>query len=146
MGGFWNVYWDEVMLGLLIIAASAILFVFARDMNVLALGEEEAIHLGVSTEKTKRILLLVSTFITAIAVSIAGCIGFVGLVVPHIVRIVTGPDHRILLPASMIAGAILLMLADTFARSFPSEIPVGIITSFIGAPFFIYLLRRRTRI
>ena len=146
MGGLWNVYWDDVRLGLLIILAALVLFIFARDMNVMTLGEEEAVHLGVSTEKTKRVLLLISTFITAIAVSIAGCIGFIGLIVPHIVRIITGPDHRILLPASMVAGAILLLAADTFARTLPTKIPVGIVTSFIGAPFFIYLLRRRTRV
>ncbi|MDO5845860.1 MAG: iron chelate uptake ABC transporter family permease subunit [Methanocorpusculum sp.] len=146
MGGFWNIYWDDVWLGLLIPAASIVLFVFARDMNVLTLGEEEAVHLGVATEKTKRFLLLISAFITAIAVSLAGCIGFIGLIIPHIVRIITGPDHRILLPASMLAGAILLLWADTAARTLPTEIPVGIITAFFGAPFFIYLLRRRTRV
>lgn len=146
MGGFWNVYWDDVILGLLIPAACVPLFVFSRDLNVMALGEEEAIHLGVNTEKTKRILLLVSSFITGIAVSIAGCIGFIGLIIPHVVRMITGPDHRILLPASMMTGAILLMWADTAARTLPVEIPVGIITAFFGAPFFIYLLRGRTRV
>ena len=93
MGGFWNVYWDDVILGLLIPAACVVVFVFSRDLNVMALGEEEAVHLGVNTEKTKRILLLVSSFITGIAVSIAGCIGFVGLIIPHIMRILTGPFH-----------------------------------------------------
>ena len=146
MGGFWNVYWDDVLLGLLIIAAAAVLFIFSRDMNVLSLGEEEAVHLGVSTEKAKRLFLLLSAFITAISVSIAGCIGFVGLIIPHIMRLLTGPDHRILLPASMLAGAILLVLADTLSRSLPTELPVGIITAILGAPFFIYLLRRRTKI
>ncbi|HJJ36765.1 MAG TPA: iron chelate uptake ABC transporter family permease subunit [Methanocorpusculum sp.] len=146
MGGLWNVYWPDVLLGLLILVGAVVLFIFARDMNVLSLGEEEAVHLGVNTERTKRILLLVSAFITAIAVSIAGCIGFVGLIIPHIIRLLTGPDHRILLPASMMAGAILLVLADTFSRTLPTELPVGIITAFLGAPFFIYLLRRRTRI
>ena len=146
MGGFWNIYWDDVLLGMLIPLACILLFVFSRDLNVMALGEEEAIHLGVNTEKTKRILLLVSSFITGIAVSIAGCIGFIGLIIPHVMRILTGPDHRILLPASMMAGAILLMWADTAARTLPVEIPVGIITAFFGAPFFIYLLRGRTRI
>lgn len=146
MGGFWNVYWDDVLLGLLIPAACVVLFVFSRDLNVMALGEEEAVHLGVNTERMKRILLLVSSFITGIAVSIAGCIGFVGLIIPHVMRILTGPDHRILLPASMMAGAILLMWADTAARTLPVEIPVGIITAFFGAPFFIYLLRGRTRV
>jgi len=146
MGGFWNMYWDDVSLALLIPAAAVILYIFSRDLNVMALGEEEAIHLGVNTERTKKILLMVSTFITAIAVSVSGCIGFVGLIIPHIMRIFTGPDHRILLPASMLAGSILLMWADTFARTMPVEIPVGIITAFLGAPFFIYLLRRRTRV
>ncbi len=146
MGGFWNIYWDDVLLGMLIPLACVLLFVFSRDLNVMALGEEEAIHLGVNTEKTKRILLLVSSFITGIAVSIAGCIGFIGLIIPHVMRILTGPDHRILLPASMMAGAILLMWADTAARTLPVEIPVGIITAFFGAPFFIYLLRGRTRL
>ncbi|MDD4132751.1 MAG: iron chelate uptake ABC transporter family permease subunit [Methanocorpusculum sp.] len=146
MGGFWNMYWDDVRLALLIPVAAIILYVFSRDLNVMALGEEEAIHLGVNTERTKKILLLVSTFITAIAVSVSGCIGFVGLIIPHIMRIFTGPDHRILLPASMLAGSILLIWADTVARSLPIEIPVGIITAFLGAPFFIYLLRRRTRV
>ena len=146
MGGFWNIYWDDVGLALLIPVAAIILYVFSRDLNVMALGEEEAIHLGVNTERTKKILLLVSTFITAIAVSVSGCIGFIGLIIPHIMRIFTGPDHRILLPASILAGSILLIWADTVARTLPIEIPVGIITAFLGAPFFIYLLRRRTRV
>ncbi len=146
MGGFWNMYWDDVGLALLIPVAAVILYIFSRDLNVMALGEEEAIHLGVNTERTKKILLMISTFITAIAVSISGCIGFVGLIIPHIMRIFTGPDHRILLPASMLAGSILLIWTDTFARTLPVEIPVGIVTAFLGAPFFIYLLRRRTRV
>jgi ABC-type Fe3+-siderophore transport system, permease component len=123
-----------------------VLFFFSRDLNILTLGEEDAIHLGVNTEGLKKILLLVSAFITAIAVSISGCIGFVGLIIPHIMRTLTGPDHRILLPASMLSGALLLIWADTVARTLPAEIPVGIITAFLGAPFFIYLLRRRTKI
>jgi iron complex transport system permease protein len=146
MGGFWNIYWDDVALGLLLPLACVVVYYFSRDQNVMALGEEEAVHLGVNTEKTKRWLLLISAFITGIAVSIAGSIGFVGLIVPHIMRIATGPDHRILLPASMMAGAILLMWADTAARTLPVEIPVGIITAFLGAPFFVYLLRGRTRV
>jgi len=145
MGGLWNVYWSSVLVGLLILVGAILLFFFSRDLNILSLGEEEAVHMGVSTEKTKRWLLLISAFITAIAVSIGGCIGFVGLLIPHIVRLITGPNHKILLPASFIAGAILLVLADTLARSFPTEIPVGIITAFFGVPFFIYLLRKRSR-
>ena len=144
MGGLWNVYWDDVLLELLILAGSFVLLFFSRDMNILSLGEEEAVHMGISTEKTKRWLLLISAFITAIAVSIGGCIGFVGLIIPHIVRLLTGPDHKILIPASMLAGALLLVLADTLSRCLPTEIPVGIVTAFFGAPFFIYLLRRRS--
>lgn len=146
MGGLWNMAWSDVAIGLLILAGCAVLFFFSRDLNILTLGEEDAIHLGVNTERLKKLLLLISAFITAIAVSISGCIGFIGLIIPHIMRIFTGPDHRILLPASMIAGAILLLWADTLARTLPTEIPVGIITAFLGAPFFIYLLRRRTKI
>lgn len=146
MGGLSDIFWDKVEISLLIFIGIFILFIFTRDMNILSLGEEEAIHMGINVEKTKGILLLVSTFITAIAVSIAGCIGFVGLIIPHIMRLITGPDHRILLPASMLAGAILLIFADTISRSLPSELPVGIITALLGAPFFIFLLRRRTRI
>lgn len=146
MGGLWNMSWNDVLLGLLILIGGFILFIFSRDLNIMTLGEEEAVHLGVNTEKTKKILLMVSAFITAIAVSVSGCIGFIGLIVPHVMRIFTGPDHRLLLPVSMLAGSILLLWADTFARTLPVEIPVGIVTAFIGAPFFIYLLRRRTKV
>ncbi|MDV0443152.1 FecCD family ABC transporter permease [Methanorbis rubei] len=145
MGGLWNIHWNSVYLALLIPLACILVFFFSRDLNIMALGEEDAVHLGVNTEKTKRILLLASAFISAIAVSIAGCIGFIGLIVPHIMRTVLGPDHRTLIPGSMMAGALLLIWADTVARTLPAEVPVGIITAFFGAPFFIYLLRRRTR-
>lgn len=146
MGGLSNMYWDDILVGLLILVGCVVLFIFSRDLNILTLGEEEAIHLGVNTEITKRVLLIVSAFITGIAVSISGCIGFIGLIIPHIMRMFTGPDHRILIPASMIAGSVLLLWADTLARALPVEIPVGIITAFLGAPFFIYLLRRRTKL
>ncbi|HJJ47371.1 MAG TPA: iron chelate uptake ABC transporter family permease subunit [Methanocorpusculum sp.] len=146
MGGLWNMSWSQVGTGLLVLIGCAVLFFFSRDLNILTLGEEDAIHLGVNTERLKKLLLLVSAFITAVAVSISGCIGFVGLIIPHIMRSFTGPDHRILLPASMLSGALLLIWADTLARTLPAEIPVGIITAFLGAPFFIYLLRRRTKV
>lgn len=146
MGGLWNMAWIDVSIGLFILAGCVVLFFFSHDLNILTLGEEDAIHLGVNIEQLKKILLLVSAFITAIAVSISGCIGFIGLIIPHIMRVFTGPDHRILLPASMLAGAVLLLWADTFARTLPTEIPVGIITAFLGTPFFIYLLRRKTKI
>ncbi|MBP2146507.1 iron complex transport system permease protein [Methanofollis sp. W23] len=145
MGGLWNVWWDDVKVAALILVGCIMLFFFARDLNVISLGEEDALHLGVDVEKLKLALLLLSSFITGIAVSVAGAIGFIGLITPHVMRIIVGPDHRVLLPSAMMAGAVILMWADTLARTMPNEIPVGIVTAFFGAPFFIYLLRSRTR-
>ena len=145
MGGLWNVSWSDVWLGLLIPVGGIILFLLARDLNILSLGEEDALHLGVNVEQFKRILLFVSSALTAIAVSIAGSIGFIGLITPHVMRLIVGPDHRILFPTAMLAGGLFLLAADTVVRSFLGEMPVGVITSFVGAPFFIMLLRRRMR-
>ncbi|MBN1195204.1 MAG: iron chelate uptake ABC transporter family permease subunit [Methanomicrobiaceae archaeon] len=145
MGGFWNISWSDVWIALLIVIGCVILYAYSRDLNILSLGEEEAVHLGVNVERLKRILLFFSSFIVGIAVSIAGAIGFIGLITPHIMRLIVGPDHRVLFPSSMIAGALFLLWADTIARSFANEMPVGVITSFVGAPFFIFLLRRRMK-
>ena len=120
-----------------------VLLAYGRDLNVLLLGEEEAHNLGIEVERTKRLLLAVSSIVTALAVAVSGVIGFVGLIVPHMMRLVVGPDHRILLPTSALAGAAFLVAADTVARSGPAEVPVGIVTAALGAPFFLYLLRRR---
>ncbi|HOV43671.1 MAG TPA: iron chelate uptake ABC transporter family permease subunit, partial [Syntrophothermus lipocalidus] len=119
----------------------------ARDLNVMLLGEEAAEHLGVEVETSKRILLVAASVLTAIAVAASGIIGFVGLIVPHVVRILIGPDHWKLIPAAGVAGAILVVLADLAARTLlaPVEIPLGVVTSLFGAPFFIYLLRRHRR-
>jgi len=143
MGGLWNVSWNDVWLGLLIPVCGILLIALARDLNILSLGEEDALHLGVNVEQFKRILLFLSSAVTAVAVSIAGSIGFIGLITPHVIRLIVGPDHRILFPASMLAGGLFLLTADTITRSFLGEMPVGVITSFVGAPFFIMLLRRR---
>lgn len=128
-----------------LLVGSIILYVYARDLNILLLGEESALSLGVNVEATKKLLLATASMVTAAAVSVSGMIGFVGLIVPHAVRIITGPDHRVLLPASALSGAIFLIWADVLARTIlaPQEIPVGIITAFLGAPFFIYLLRQK---
>ncbi|NLA26590.1 MAG: iron chelate uptake ABC transporter family permease subunit [Firmicutes bacterium] len=122
----------------------AVLLYLARDLNLILLGEEEALTLGVEVERTKRWILVAASLITAGAVSVSGMIGFVGLIVPHAMRILIGPDHRHLYPATIIGGGIFLVVTDTFARTIiaPAEIPVGIVTAFLGAPFFIYLLRR----
>jgi len=118
---------------------------YARDLNVLLLGEAEAKTLGVAPQRTKLVLLAVSSIVTAAAVAVAGVIGFVGLVVPHAMRLLVGADHRILIPTSALAGAVFLVSADAVARSAMggSELPVGIVTALVGVPFFLYLLRSR---
>jgi iron complex transport system permease protein len=132
-------------ISLYLLIGSAVLFSRAKDLNLASLGEETASELGVEVESLKKITFIFASLITGAVVSVSGLIGFVGLVVPHLVRMIWGPDHRFLLPASALAGAILLVLADTVARTAlaPSEIPVGVITALGGAPFFVYLLRRR---
>jgi len=116
----------------------------ARSLNLLSLGERQAAHLGVNVEGLKLMVLLVSTLLTAAAVSMAGVIGFVGLVIPHVVRLIVGADYRLIVPLSAIGGGIFMVWADTIARSLlaPTEIPLGVVTAFVGAPFFGYLLYR----
>lgn len=125
-----------------------ILVSYARSLNLFALGERQAAHLGVSVDRTKLVVLIVSTLLTAGAVSISGIIGFVGLVVPHLVRMMVGPDYRILLPMATICGGIYVLWADTLARMLlsPTEIPLGVVTAFLGAPFFAYLLKQNKRL
>jgi iron complex transport system permease protein len=120
----------------------SVLFKQARVLNLLALGEESARTLGVDTERAKRVIFIVAALVTGAVVSISGMIGFIGMVVPHAVRLVIGADHRLLLPASALVGGMFLMGADTLARTLlaPAEIPVGIITALSGGPFFVYLL------
>jgi iron complex transport system permease protein len=145
MGNFSNSSWDQLRLVSPYVAIGlVVIFIFARPLNVMQLDEEQAQQLGINVERTKIILLAAATLITAVAVCFVGTIGFVGIIVPHIVRLIWGPDHRLLLPLSAISGAILLILADTASRTLmaPTEIPVGVITAFIGAPFFLFLLRR----
>jgi iron complex transport system permease protein len=116
----------------------------AKALNALLLGESEARHLGVDVENLKRELIFCTALGVGAAVAAAGMIGFIGLIVPHLVRLLTGPDHRVLLPASALAGACLLLFADIVARLVlaPAELPIGIVTAFLGAPFFLYLLVR----
>jgi iron complex transport system permease protein len=118
---------------------------FTRDLNVLSIGEEPAAHLGLRVERTKKLLFVLASLVTGAAVATSGIIGFVGLIVPHAVRLIIGPDHRLLLPLSMLAGAVFLVTCDVLARAVFNELPIGIITAFIGGPFFIYLLRRHRR-
>lgn len=135
-----------VLLPVVVIGAS-VLFLFRRDLNALLLGEEAAHTLGVDPELTKRVVLTLTALLTASAVAVSGIIGFVGLVIPHAVRLVVGPDHRRLIPAAIAAGALFLLWGDVVARTMlaPEEMPVGIVTAFLGTPFFVYLLRTRRR-
>lgn len=119
-----------------------LLFKQVRVLNILALGEEPARSLGIDTERAKRFIFLLSALMTGAVVSFSGMIGFIGMIIPHAVRLVVGADHRVLLPASALVGGMFLMAADTIARSafVPSEVPVGVITALAGGPFFVYLL------
>ncbi len=132
------------LLGLIIYLSVGLLLLFRymRTLNLLALGEESARTLGVDTEQAKRALFVLTALVTGAVVSVSGMIGFIGMVVPHAVRLVIGADHRLLLPASALVGGTFLMGADTVARTLiaPTEIPVGIITALAGGPFFVYLL------
>ncbi|MCW4010244.1 MAG: iron chelate uptake ABC transporter family permease subunit [Candidatus Bathyarchaeota archaeon] len=126
----------------------AVTFLYSRDLNIIALGEDQAQHLGVNTERVKFILLMSGALMTAAAVSISGLIGFIGLMIPHMTRLLVGPDHRVLLPASILMGASFLVLCDGLARiiSMPSEVPVGVITVLSGVTFFLFLLRKKKRV
>jgi iron complex transport system permease protein len=144
MGHLQDSTWSKVWLALVVVAVFFVLLcTYARDLNVLLLGEEDAHTLGIEVERTKRVLLAASSIVTAAAVAVSGVIGFVGLVVPHVMRLLVGPDHRILLPTSALAGGVFLVATDTVARSGPAEMPVGIVTAALGAPFFLYLLVER---
>ena len=144
MGHLHNAGWGKVGVVLVVaVPTFALLWAYARDLNVLLLGEEDAHALGIEVERTKVVLLAAASLVTAVAVSVAGVIGFVGLVVPHVMRLLVGPDHRVLLPTAALAGAVFLVATDTVARMGPAELPVGIVTAALGAPFFLYLLRER---
>jgi iron complex transport system permease protein len=148
MGSFSGSEWSEVLIALPYIAlGTAVIVIFARLLNVMQLDEEQAQQLGVNVERFKLILLAAATLITAASVAFVGTIGFVGIIIPHIVRLIWGADHRYLLPLAILTGAIFMILADLISRTIlaPTEIPIGVITAICGAPFFLYLLRRRKR-
>lgn len=137
---------DWTRVGILLVfavAAMVALSMKARELNAVTLGEETAAHLGVEIEKFKRSVMLTAAAATAAAVSVAGIIGFVGLITPHVARRIVGPDHRALLPLAAIFGAILLIVADTLVRVYLNDRPVGVVTALVGAPVFCLLLRKR---
>jgi iron complex transport system permease protein len=145
MGGLWQATWRDVLTVLPVaLTALAGLTVLAPAMNVALVGERSAGDLGVNVRRLQTILLAVVTVTTSVAVAVSGVIGFVGLIVPHLLRLLIGADHRGLVPASAAGGALLLLAADTLARTAarPAEVPVGIVTALVGAPAFLWILRR----
>lgn len=149
LGSFDQASWDRVgTVAALTIAGGAAVLWKSRELNALLFGDESAAHMGVEVDRAKTSLLFLVALLTAGAVAFAGIIGFVGVIVPHAMRLVVGPDHRFLIPASALFGGGLLIACDLIARSIipPTQVPVGILTAFLGAPFFVYLLRRSRRL
>ena len=147
MGSFAAKTWSDVWLTALFSGGGALICLYyARDLNLISLGLRSAASMGVDTRKVPLLLLVSASLIAAVCVSVSGIIGFVGLLVPHMVRFLTGPDNRKVLPASFLAGAVLLLWADTVTRALlPSEIPIGVLTALIGGPFFCYIFYKRQR-
>jgi iron complex transport system permease protein len=142
LGSFSQSDWQSLAIGLpVILVGSGIILARARSLNALLLGDDTASHLGIDVRRERAILLGLASLVTAAAVALAGLIGFIGLVVPHVVRLLVGPDARLVLPLSAIFGAAFLILADLVAR-IPGEVPVGVVTAVVGAPVFLVLLRR----
>lgn len=148
MGSFTAASWKQVIiLAPIVLLGSGAITLFSRDLNAMAAGEDAARSLGINVETVKKILFVISSVVVASCVSVSGVIGFVGLIIPHVIRLILGPDHRVVLPFSAVGGAMFLVLADTGARIIvpPAELPVGAITSLFGAPFFIYLLMKNKK-
>ena len=145
LGSLGGATWDTVaMAAPFTLPAVAALPFAARPLNVLALGEREAGHLGIATERVRAMVVVLTALGVGAAVAAAGLIAFVGLIVPHLIRVAVGPDHRVVLPASALGGAVLLLLADVISRTVvaPVELPLGVITGLLGGPFFVWLLHR----
>ena len=143
LGGLNTSGWHEVLLALPYIAVAAlVLCLSARLLDVLTLGDAEAASLGISPGRVRLVLLAAASLATAAAVSVSGLIGFVGIVVPHMVRLLGGASYRVVIPLSLLGGAIFLIIADQIARTIlPGELPLGVVTAFTGAPFFVAVLR-----
>ena len=143
MGGLESRSWEHVWMGLpAILLGCLLLLPLGRAMNLLSLGEQSAQSLGVDVRRLRRQLIVLSTILTALATAVAGIVGFVGLVVPHVLRLAFGPDHRRLLPHSMLGGAAFLLACDLVTRTFPLGLRLGVVTALVGGPFFLWLLRR----
>jgi len=144
MGSFASKTWADVLILLVTVSmGSMIIYFYSRDLNIIALGSRTASTLGVNTGRVTMILLITASLVAAVCVSVSGIIGFVGLLVPHMMRSITGPDNTRLIPVSLLAGGILLLTADTITRAvLPVEVPIGVLTALIGGPFFCYVFRK----
>ncbi|MCL2711956.1 MAG: iron ABC transporter permease [Methanomassiliicoccaceae archaeon] len=148
MGNVADCRWPEFRLALIpVIAGMIIIWMRAKELNLISLGEEQAENLGVNVDQTRILLLIGSSLAVAGAVSISGIIGFVGLIIPHVFRMIVGPDHKVLVPLSIVGGAAFLIIMDVVSRSImsPVELPIGILTALLGAPFFIYIMRTKRK-
>ncbi len=147
MGSFAASTWSGVLMsGSIVLAGTIITLYYSRDLNIMSLGRRCSDSLGVETARIRVTLLLVASLVTAVCVAVTGIIGFIGLIVPHLMRYLIGPDNRRLLPASILAGAILLLLADTVTRAvLPVEVPIGVLTALIGGPFFCLIFRQKQK-
>lgn len=145
MGSLLGKSWtDVVLMTVLLVPSFLVILFYARDLNIMSLGTKTSETLGIETAKVRRILLVSASLITAACVSISGIIGFVGLIIPHLLRTVVGADNRTLLPSCFLAGAILLLFADTLSRAvLPTELPIGVLTSLLGGPLFCYIFRKK---
>jgi len=145
LGDLGGATWEKLFIAAPLLLLSCIVLLFhSHNLNALSLGEAEAFHIGVDTERTKRLIIFFSALAVGVSVSLAGMIGFIGLVVPHVVRVSFFTDNKLVLPASLLGGALLLLISDVIARVVvrPSELPIGVVTAFIGAPFFMALLMK----
>jgi iron complex transport system permease protein len=147
MGSFASRTWGDVILvAVAVVIGLLVSLYYARDLNIMSLGGRASDSLGVETGRTRQILLVSVSLVTAVCVSVSGIIGFIGLIVPHLMRFLVGPDNRKLLPVSIFGGSILLLGADTITRAvLPAEVPIGVLTALIGGPFFCLIFRRRQR-
>lgn len=147
MGSFASATWNGVgLVGGAVLFGALISLYYSRDLNIMSLGRRSSDSLGVETARVRKTLLLVASFVTAICVAVTGIIGFIGLIVPHLMRYLVGPDNRKLLPVSALAGSILLLLADTLTRAvLPVEVPIGVLTALIGGPFFCVIFRQKQK-
>jgi iron complex transport system permease protein len=148
MGSVSAASWNQIaFLFPMVLIGIMIILVFSRDLNLMSMGEETAKSLGTEVEKVKKILIVICSLLVAASVSVSGAIGFVGLIIPHAIRLLSGSDHRSLLPFSAVGGAMFMVICDTISRSAaaPMEIPVGAVTSILGSPYFIYLLYKNKK-